>query len=307
MKILLAGPRGFWAGVERAIECVERALDKYGPPVYVLNDIVHNATVVRQLAEKGAVFVKDLADVPTGSNLLFSAHGVPPTAWEQARQRDLNILDATCPLVEKVHVEARRFAAADCHIILIGERGHDEVTGTVGQAPDRFSVVFDEADVDALDLADESKVAYLTQTTLSVDDSNRVIEALRRRFPHIQAPPSDDICYATQNRQVAVRELAPKADLVLAVGDHNSANSNRLASIAGEMGVSSHLIESAEDIRREWFEGVETVLITSGASAPESLVREVIEFLRAIEPCDVEEFEIVTEDVRFSLPVLLRR
>lgn len=272
----------------------------------MLNDIVHNATVVRQLAEKGAVFVKDLADVPTGSNLLFSAHGVPPTAWEQARQRDLNILDATCPLVEKVHVEARRFAAADCHIILVGERGHDEVTGTVGQAPDRFSVVFDEADVDALDIADESNVAYLTQTTLSVDDSNRVIEALRRRFPHIQGPPSDDICYATQNRQVAVRELAPKADLVLAVGDHNSANSNRLASIAGETGVSSHLIESAEDIRGDWLDGVRTVLITSGASAPESLVLEVIEFLRTIEPCDVEEFEIVPEDVRFSLPVLLR-
>jgi len=272
----------------------------------VLNDIVHNATVVRQLADQGAVFVKDLADVPIGSNLLFSAHGVPPTAWQQGRQRNLNILDATCPLVEKVHIEARRFADEDRHIILIGERGHDEVTGTVGQAPDRFSVVFNEADVDALEIADESNVAYLTQTTLSVDDSNRVIAALRRRFPHIQGPPSDDICYATQNRQAAMRELALKADLVLTVGDQNSANSSRLASIAGEMGVSSHLIESAADIQRDWLEGVETVLITSGASAPESLVREVIDFLQSIEPCDVEEFEIVIEDVRFSLPVLLR-
>ena len=306
MKIILAKPRGFCAGVGRAIRCVERALEIYGSPVYVLNDIVHNSTVVQSLLEKGAVFLRSLDQAPRGAHLLFSAHGVAPEQWEAARQRGLIVIDATCPLVEKVHREARRFADQDYTIILIGEKGHDEVVGTAGWAPGHIQVVFSEAGVAAVEVRDPCNVAYLTQTTLSVDDCERVVRALRRRFPQIQGPPSNDICYATQNRQRAVNELAPRADLVLVVGDPESANSNRLARICAGKGKASHLIRSAAMIQDAWLEGVDTVLVTSGASAPEFLVQEVVERLKSTGPCDVEESVIVEENVHFSLPESIR-
>lgn len=302
MKILLAKPRGFCAGVDRAIQCVEEALERYGAPVYVLHDIVHNAYVVNGLRAKGAVFVKELDEVPAGAHLLFSAHGVSPQRWEQARRLQLHIIDATCPLVEKVHSEARRFAAKDYWIVLVGEVGHDEVEGTVGWAGERVRVVFSEAEVEALDIPAEAPISYLTQTTLSVDDCARVVAALRRKFPHIQGPPSDDICYATQNRQSAVNALAPLADLVLVVGDRESANSTRLAEICRAKGKPSYLIPHAGAIQEAWLEGVETVLLTSGASAPEVLVQGVIQYLVARRPCEVEEIEIRPESVRFKLP-----
>ncbi|HEO71632.1 MAG TPA: 4-hydroxy-3-methylbut-2-enyl diphosphate reductase [Candidatus Hydrogenedentes bacterium] len=302
MKILLAKPRGFCAGVERAVRSVERALKRCGPPVYVLNHIVHNHTVVQTLEDQGAVFVHDLANVPQGATLLFSAHGVGPERWIEARARDLHVIDATCPLVEKVHREARRFAEQDYAIVLIGKAGHDEVTGATGWAPEHIQVVFTEEDVEHLDLSADARVAYITQTTLSVDDCARVIEALRRRFPDIVAPPSDDICYATQNRQRAVRLLAVEADLVLVVGDEASANSTRLAEICRAAGRESHLIGSAAAIEPAWLDGVDTVLVTSGASAPEALVKGVVEYLERLEPCTVDEREVVHEDVHFALP-----
>jgi len=303
MKIILAKPRGFCAGVERAIRCVERALELYGPPVYVLNDIVHNATVVRDLKAKGAIFIRDLDDVPRGSHLLFSAHGVGPARWEAARKRDLRVIDATCPLVEKVHREARRFADEEYMIILIGEKGHDEVVGTAGWAANHIQVVFTEDDVAAVEVADPSKVAYLTQTTLSVDDCTRVIAALKRRLPNIQGPSANDICYATQNRQRAVNDLAPEADLVLVVGDTESANSKRLAEICRKKGKASYLISAADRIEDAWLDGVQTVLVTSGASVPEFLVQGVVERLRSTDAeCRVEEHALVRENVHFSLP-----
>ena len=302
MRIVLAKPRGFCAGVERAIKCVEQALDRYGAPVYVLNDIVHNATVVNELRDKGAVFVKDVKKVPPGAHLLFSAHGVGPDRWEDAKHLNLEVIDATCPLVEKVHHEARRFASKDFTIILIGEEGHDETVGTKGWAPENIRVVFTVDEVEQLEVPDETKLAYITQTTLSVDDCQRVIDALKRRFPHITGPKSDDICYATQNRQAAVNALAPYADLVLVVGDRESANSNRLAEICRSKGIRSHLISSAEAIDEGWLEGVDTVLLTAGASAPESLVRGVVDFLKARGAEEVEESEIMAENVHFKLP-----
>lgn len=306
MRIILARPRGFCAGVGRAIRCVERALAIYGPPVYVLNDIVHNGTVVQSLREQGAVFVRRIENVPRGAHLLFSAHGVGPQQWEAARQRGLVIIDATCPLVEKVHRKARRFAGQGYTIILIGEKGHDEVVGTAGWAPAPIQVVFSESDVDAVEVRDPAHVAYLTQTTLSVDDCQRVIRALRQRFPAIQGPPSNDICYATQNRQRAANELAPQADLVLVVGDPESANSNRLAQICAEKGKASHLIANAAMIQDPWLEDVQTVLVTSGASAPEFLVQEVVAHLKSKTPSTAEERVIAEEDVQFSLPASIR-
>ncbi|HIJ64579.1 MAG TPA: 4-hydroxy-3-methylbut-2-enyl diphosphate reductase [Candidatus Hydrogenedentes bacterium] len=302
MNIILAKPRGFCAGVERAIKSVEQALERYGAPVYVLNDIVHNAAVVQTLADKGAVFVTSLHDVPEGAHLLFSAHGVGPDKWAMALERNLDVIDATCPLVEKVHREARRFAAEGYSIILIGQAEHDEVVGTVGQARESIKVVFTEEDVAALHLEADSKVAYLTQTTLSVEDSQRIIAALKRKFPAIEGPPADDICYATQNRQAAVNALVTEADLVLVIGDESSANSARLAEICQHKGKPSHLIASAEMIRDEWLDGVETVLVTSGASAPEAQVQGVVEYLTSREPCVVTECEIVPEAVHFKLP-----
>ena len=302
MKILLAKPRGFCAGVDRAIVCVERALERYGPPVYVLNDIVHNKAVVDELREKGAVFVKHLEDVPRGSHLLFSAHGVGPDRWEDAKLLSLEVIDATCPLVEKVHFEARRFAGKDFTVILIGEEGHDETVGTMGWVPDHIKLIISKDDIDELDIVDENKVAYITQTTLSVEECQEVIDALRERFPNIQGPPKADICYATSNRQAAVRALVPQADLVLVVGDSESANSTRLSEIAAEHGKASHLISSAAYIQEDWLEGVDTIVLTSGASVPEKLVQEVIDRLREHESCEVEESELVHEDVHFRLP-----
>lgn len=305
MKILLAKPRGFCAGVDRAIVCVEKALERYGPPVYVLNDIVHNKAVVDELRAKGAVFVKDLGDVPPGAHLLFSAHGVGPERWSHAKDLHLDVIDATCPLVEKVHFEARRFASRDFTIILIGEEGHDETVGTMGWAPEHIRLVKSKDEVADLEVPNEEKMAYITQTTLSVEDCQEVIDALRERFPKIQGPPKADICYATSNRQAAVRALAPEADLVLVVGDRESANSTRLSEIAAEYGKPSYLISTAAMIEASWLDGVETVLITSGASVPERLVQEVIESLSRFGPCEVEETELVHEDVHFRLPATI--
>ena len=305
MKIILAKPRGFCAGVERAIKCVEQAIERYGAPVYVLNDIVHNATVVGELREKGAVFVKDMNAVPRGAHLLFSAHGVGPERWERAGDLQLEVIDATCPLVEKVHYEARRFADKDYTIILIGEEGHDETVGTMGWAPENIKLITRKEDIDALQIPHEKKIAYITQTTLSVDDCQGMIDALKRRFPHVEGPPKADICYATSNRQAAVRALAPKADLVLVVGDRASANSARLAEISAEMGKPAYLIGNASHIDNTWLEGVQTVLLTSGASVPEKLVQGVIAFLKEREACDVEEFELVQESVHFRLPAAI--
>ncbi len=302
MRVVLAKPRGFCAGVERAIKCVEQALERYGAPVYVLNDIVHNAAVVNELREKGAVFVKDMNKVPEGAHLLFSAHGVGPGRWEEAKRLSLDVIDATCPLVEKVHQEARRFADKDFTIILVGEEGHDETTGTKGWAPENIRVLFSEDEVEQLEVPDETKLAYITQTTLSVDDCQRVIDALRRRFPHIQGPKSADICYATQNRQAAVNALSPYVDLVLVVGDRESANSNRLAEICRAQGRPAYLISSADAIEEAWLEGVQDVLVTAGASAPESLVQGVIDYLRNRGAEEITESEIMAENVHFKLP-----
>lgn len=307
MKILLAKPRGFCAGVERAIVCVEKALERYGPPVYVLNDIVHNKAVVDELRAKGAIFVKDLDEVPEGAHLLFSAHGVGPERWDHAKRLDLEVIDATCPLVEKVHYEARQFASKDFTIILIGEEGHDETVGTMGWAPEHIRLVMSAEDVATVEVANEEKVAYITQTTLSVEDCEVVIRALRKRFPKIQGPPKADICYATSNRQAAVRALAPGVDLVLVVGDRESANSTRLAEIAAEYNKPSYLISNAELIREEWLDGVETVLITSGASVPDRLVQDVVDRISERGPCDVEQAELVEENVRFRLPASIAR
>ncbi len=302
MEIIVAKPRGFCAGVERAIKCVERALERFGPPVYVLNNIVHNQHVVKELRDKGAVFVKQMDEVPEGSHLLFSAHGVGPDRWEQARRLSLEVVDATCPLVEKVHNEARRFAKRGYTIVLIGEVGHDETVGTMGQAPDHIRLITSVADVEALEVPDPDNLSYITQTTLSVDDCQIIIEALKKKFPNVMAPPTEDICYATTNRQHAVRNLTPQVDLVLVVGDSESANSTRLADIARDMGKPAYLILDQSMIQEAWLTGVKKVLITSGASVPEKHVQGVIEHLKAREACTVEERDLVAEDVFFRLP-----
>lgn len=305
MRIVLAKPRGFCAGVERAIKCVEQAIDRYGAPVYVLNDIVHNAHVVNDLKVKGAIFVKDLNEVPDGAHLLFSAHGVSPERFEHAKKFQMDVIDATCPLVEKVHNEARRFAARDFTVILIGEEGHDETVGTMGWAPSHIRLVLNEADVEALEVPNPDQVSYITQTTLSVDDCERVIAALRRKFPNIQGPPKADICYATTNRQAAVNALSPEVDLVIVVGDRESANSNRLAEICRAKGKPAYLISSADMIDEAWLEGVESILLTAGASAPELLVQGVIDYFHNRGPLDLVESEIMMENVHFKLPAEL--
>ena len=302
MKILLATPRGFCAGVDRAIICVERALERHGAPVYVLNDIVHNKAVVDELREKGAIFVKEISEVPAGSHLLFSAHGVGPERWEYAKKLNLEVIDATCPLVEKVHHEARRFASTDATIILIGEMGHDETVGTMGWAPNHIKLVTTKEDIEFLDIPDEDNMAYITQTTLSVTDCQEIIDALKERFPNVTGPPKADICYATSNRQAVVVAIAPKADLILVVGDSESANSTRLAEIARGYGKPAYLISTADYIDDRWLEGVGTVLLTSGASVPEKLVQEVIGRLKAYEPSEVEEVMHIEENVHFRLP-----
>ncbi|GIW87123.1 MAG: 4-hydroxy-3-methylbut-2-enyl diphosphate reductase [Isosphaeraceae bacterium] len=305
MRMILANPRGFCAGVNMAIESLELALERFGEPVYVYHEIVHNKHVVERFRRRGAVFVDDLDEVPEGSTLLYSAHGVSPAVREHARQRRLRAIDATCPLVTKVHLEAIKYAQEGYTIILIGHEGHDEVIGTMGEAPDRMILVETAEDVEQLEIKPE-KVAYLTQTTLSVDDANLVIEALRKKFPHIANPPKDDICYATQNRQDAVRQLARQADLVLVLGSQNSSNSRRLQEIASQLGPHAYLIDGAGELKPEWFEGVETVLITAGASAPEDLVQEVVDWIQARYGATLEEVTVRQESVHFPLPRELR-
>ena len=306
MQIILAAPRGFCAGVNMAIESLELALERFGAPVYVYHEIVHNKWVVDDFSRRGVVFVDDLDQIPPGSNVLYSAHGVSPEIRKAAEQRNLNTIDATCPLVTKVHREAVRYARNGYTIILIGHEGHDEVIGTIGEAPGAIRLVEDEAGVDNLDLAQDEKIAYLTQTTLSVDDAARIIDRLRQRFPHIEGPAKEDICYATQNRQEAVRLLAERADVVLVVGSQNSSNSQRLAEIARSVGVDAYLIDGPEDVRTEWFTGDETVVITAGASAPENLVQNCVEFLQETLEASVETHTVREENVHFILPRELR-
>lgn len=306
MKIILASPRGFCAGVNMAIESLELALQLFGTPVYVYHEIVHNKYVVDTFRGKGVVFVDDLEEVPEGSHLLYSAHGVSPEIRRIARQRRLHTIDATCPLVTKVHLEAVRYAKQGYTIVLIGHEGHDEVIGTMGEAPRSMVLVETPDDVDRLELAEPSRLAYLTQTTLSVDDANRIIERLRARFPHIANPPKEDICYATQNRQEAVKVLSQEADVVLVLGSQNSSNSQRLAELSSENGVRAYLIDGAADIDVAWFRGDETVLVTAGASAPELVVEDCLEFLKRRFGATVEVRSVREEEVHFPLPRELR-
>jgi 4-hydroxy-3-methylbut-2-enyl diphosphate reductase len=308
MQVVLASPRGFCAGVDRAIEIVELALERFGPPVYVRHEIVHNRHVVESLREKGAVFIEDPADAPEGARLVFSAHGVSPAVREAAARRGLATLDATCPLVTKVHVEAERFDRDDYEIVLVGHAGHVEVEGTMGHAPQRMHLVESVEDVAKLEVEDPSRLACLTQTTLSVDDTAEIMTALRARFPDIRLPRKDDICYATQNRQNAVKELARRADVVLVVGAPTSSNSNRLVEIAEKCGARGHLVETADDIEAGWIEGAACVGVTAGASAPEILVEAVVERLRALAPDDfvLDTLPRVDEGVVFQLPAELR-
>jgi len=306
-KLLLAAPRGYCAGVDRAVQTVERALDLYGAPVYVRKEIVHNKHVVEQLRERGAVFVDQETEVPEGETVVFSAHGVAPAVHKNAETRALRTIDATCPLVTKVHVEARKFAEQGYTIVLVGHAGHEEVEGTMGEAPESIVLIETEADVDRLEVADPDRVAYISQTTLSVDETKAIIARLRERFPNIIGPRTDDICYATTNRQAAVRQMARECDLVLVIGSANSSNSNRLVEVARDHGAESHLIDSEAGVREEWLDGKRVVGITSGASAPEELVQRLVDFFRARGTEDVSEFEVVQEDVRFMLPREIRR
>ena len=306
-KVLLASPRGYCAGVERAVETVEKALDLYGPPVYVRKQIVHNLHVVRDLEARGAVFVDQETEVPEGATVVFSAHGVAPSVHANAAARRLQTIDATCPLVTKVHVQARRYAAEGYTVVLIGHAGHEEVVGTMGEAPDAIVLVESVADVDELGLVTSAKLAYVTQTTLSVDETAEIITALRRRFPDIHAPKREDICYATSNRQWAVKEMLSEIDLLLVIGSRNSSNSNRLVEVARAGGVAAHLIDDESEIDEAWTDGVDVVGVTSGASAPEKLVEGVCDWFRARGVSDIEAYRLVDEDVEFRLPVELRR
>ena len=306
-RVLLASPRGFCAGVERAVETVELALEHYGAPVYVRHQIVHNAHVVRDLEERGAVFVETESEVPEGATIVFSAHGVAPTVYERSRARGLNTIDATCPLVTKVHVQARRYAAEGYTVVLIGHAGHEEVVGTMGEAPESIVLVESVGDVERLARASDEKLAYITQTTLSVDETKEIIKALRRRFPDIRGPQKEDICYATSNRQWAVKEMLEHVDALLVIGSRNSSNSNRLVEVARASGVPAHLIDDESDIEATWFDNVETVGLTSGASAPEKLVERVCSWFREHGVSEIEPYQMVDEDVTFRLPVELRR
>jgi 4-hydroxy-3-methylbut-2-en-1-yl diphosphate reductase len=304
-KVLLASPRGYCAGVERAVDTVEKALDLYGPPVYVRKQIVHNLHVVRDLEARGAVFVDEETEVPEGATVVFSAHGVAPSVHANAAERRLQTIDATCPLVTKVHVQARRYAAEGYTVVLIGHAGHEEVVGTMGEAPDSIVLVESVADVGRLEL--ETKVAYVTQTTLSVDETGEIITALRARYPDIHAPKREDICYATSNRQWAVKEMLSEIDLLLVIGSRNSSNSNRLVEVARAGGVAAHLIDDETEIDETWMDGVAVVGVTSGASAPEKLVEGVCSWFRARGVEDIAAYRLVDEDVEFRLPVELRR
>jgi 4-hydroxy-3-methylbut-2-en-1-yl diphosphate reductase len=305
-RVLLASPRGYCAGVERAVETVERALALYGAPVFVRKQIVHNSHVVRQLEAGGAVFVESVADVPEGAPLVFSAHGVAPAVRRAADARGLTTIDATCPLVTKVHTQARRYAEQGYRIVLIGHAGHEEVEGTTGEAPDAIVLVESVEDAEDLQIGD-ARIAYITQTTLSVDETREIVDVLRRRFPHIEGPAREDICYATSNRQWAVKELLGEVDLLLVVGSRNSSNSLRLVEVARAAGVAAHLVDDASEIDERWLDGVEVAGVTSGASAPERLVRGVCDWFSARGVRDIGEFRSAFEDVAFRLPVELRR
>lgn len=302
MRVLLAQPRGFCAGVVRAIDIVERALKKYGPPIYVRHEIVHNRHVVEDLRQRGAVFVDELDEVPEGAITVFSAHGVAKKVQDEAVSLGLPVIDATCPLVAKVHAEGRRYAAQEREIVLIGHAGHAEVEGTIGQIPAKVHLVQTVEDVGTLAVADENKLAYVTQTTLSVDDTRGIIQALQERFPTIMGPDVRDICYATQNRQQAVRDLATQVDVILVVGSRNSSNSNRLRELGEELGCPSYLIDDENGLKAEWFAGIERVGVTAGASAPEVLVQNVLDGLRRFGEVEVGLLDGVPEDVRFRLP-----
>jgi 4-hydroxy-3-methylbut-2-enyl diphosphate reductase len=305
-RLLLAAPRGYCAGVDRAVQTVELALERYGPPVYVRKEIVHNKHVVEQLRARGAIFVEQETDVPEGSVTVFSAHGVAPSVRVNAEARSLRTIDATCPLVTKVHVEARRFAADGYTIVLVGHDGHEEVEGTMGEAPDQIVLVQTEADVDTLEVPDPEKVAYISQTTLAVDETRAIIDRLRERFPAIVGPRTDDICYATTNRQAAVRQLAAQCELVLVIGSQNSSNSQRLVEVARDCGSRAHLIDNASEVQEEWLEGVRTLGVSSGASAPEELVQELVARFGERGVTDVSELTFTQEDVRFMLPKTIR-
>jgi 4-hydroxy-3-methylbut-2-enyl diphosphate reductase len=301
-KIFLLKPRGFCAGVVRAIDVVKIALDLYGPPVYVRKEIVHNKHVVDELRDAGAIFVEELDEVPEGARAIFSAHGVAPSVRRQAIDRHLDVIDATCPLVTKVHLEAVRFARDGFSIVLIGHKDHDEVIGTLGEVPGRSFLVETVGDVDRLQLPDPTRVRYLTQTTLSLDETRDIIVRLKQRFPLIQGPPAQDICYATENRQMAVKAISECVDLLLVVGSQNSSNSKRLVEVGDNFGVKSHLVNDCGDIDPQWLQGVKNVGVTAGASAPEHLVQELMQFLQDASFHQMEEIELVDEDVRFSLP-----
>jgi 4-hydroxy-3-methylbut-2-enyl diphosphate reductase len=307
-KLLLAAPRGYCAGVDRAVQTVEHALDLHGPPVYVRKEIVHNKHVVQSLRERGAIFVDELDDsIPEGAITVFSAHGVSPAVHADAERRGLQTIDATCPLVTKVHREAVKFAGEGYTIVLIGHAGHEEVEGTMGEAPDHIVLVETEEDVDALQIDDPEKIAYISQTTLSVDETRTIIARLREKFPAITGPRTDDICYATTNRQAAVKQMAAECDLVLVIGSQNSSNSQRLVDVARDYGADAHLIDNESQVRDEWLEGASVVGISSGASAPEELVKRLVDYFRARGTEDVSEFEVMREDVRFMLPKTIRQ
>ncbi|WP_141888994.1 4-hydroxy-3-methylbut-2-enyl diphosphate reductase [Leucobacter komagatae] len=307
-RVLLAAPRGYCAGVDRAVVAVEKALDRFGAPVYVRKQIVHNVHVVQTLEKMGAIFVEEVEEVPEGANVVFSAHGVSPAVVQAAEDRHLHAIDATCPLVTKVHREAVRFAKQDMEILLIGHTGHEEVEGTAGEAPDHITIVNSPDDVDDLVVRDPDRLVWLSQTTLSVDETMETVRRLRERFPNLQDPPSDDICYATQNRQVAIKKIAPEADLVLVVGSTNSSNSVRLVEVALEYGAkAAYLVDFAEEVKQEWLEGVKTIGISSGASVPEVLVQELLDDLGEAGYSDVSAVVTAEEDLVFSLPKELRQ
>ena len=305
-RVLLAAPRGYCAGVDRAVQTVERALERHGAPVYVRKEIVHNKHVVEELSKRGAIFVEEETEVPEGEMVVFSAHGVAPAVHDNSAARGLRTIDATCPLVTKVHVSARRFAADGYTIVMIGHEGHEEVEGTTGEAPDSIVLVQTVEEVADLEVPDPERVAFITQTTLSVDETGEIIAALRSKFPAIVSSKTDDICYATTNRQIAVKQLARECELVLVIGSTNSSNSNRLVEVAREHGAASHLIDNHTQVQEEWLDGVETVGITSGASAPEELVASLVELFRERGAEDVSELRTVHEDVRFMLPKEIR-
>src|SRR5580698_6974438 len=306
-KIILLRPRGFCAGVVRAIDVVKIALNLYGAPIYVRKEIVHNRHVVDELREAGAIFVEELDEAPEGSRVIFSAHGVSPAVRAQARERNLKVIDATCPLVTKVHLEAVKFARKGYTIILIGHKDHDEVIGTLGEAPESTILVSSPEDVDRLEIKDPEHISFITQTTLSLDETRDIVQRLRERFPKIQGPAAQDICYATENRQLAVKAVVPLCQLLLVVGSQNSSNSRRLVEVCEKMGVPAYLIDDLKEVKHEWLDGIQTVAVTAGASAPENLVEELIGSLQGCGFDELEEMEIKEEDVRFNLPSELGR